>query len=251
MKTLSDNDWLRYNRQIILKHFDADKQERLKNARVMVLGVGGLGCAAAQYLASSGIGEFTLIDFDTVSLSNLARQILFTDEDIGQPKVLVAKKQLQKINPNAQITTFENILNENELAKLIQQHDVIVDCSDNLPTRNQLNALCFRYKVPLVSGAAIRMEGLISVFRYHHNEPCYQCLSHFFGQAELTCAESGVMAPLVGIIGSLQAMETIKLITHFGENLIGRVILIDAMTMEFRTLKLAKQKNCEVCRNSN
>lgn len=213
---LSDEEMLRYNRQIVLRGFDFDGQERLKAARVLVVGLGGLGCAAAQYLAAAGVGQLTLLDFDTVSLSNLQRQTLHSDATLGQPKVDSAREALARINPHVRLVPLNALLDETALAAQIADHDLVLDCTDNVAIRNQLNVGCFQHKTPLVSGAAIRMEGQISVFTYQDGEPCYRCLSRLFGENALTCVEAGVMAPLVGTIGSLQAMEAIKLLSGYG-----------------------------------
>ncbi|WP_159237223.1 molybdopterin-synthase adenylyltransferase MoeB [Raoultella terrigena] len=244
---LSDEEMLRYNRQIILRNFDFDGQERLKGARVLVVGLGGLGCAAAQYLAAAGVGALTLLDFDSVSLSNLQRQTLHSDAAIGLPKVDSARDSLARINPHVRLTPLNALLDQPALAAQIAAHDLVLDCTDNVTIRNQLNAGCFQHKTPLVSGAAIRMEGQISVFMYQDNEPCYRCLSRLFGENALTCVEAGVMAPLVGIIGSLQAMEAIKVLTQYGTPAAGRLVMYDAMTCQFREMKLMRDPQCEVC----
>jgi len=247
VEALSDAEMLRYNRQIILRGFDFEGQERLKASRVLVVGLGGLGCAAAQYLAAAGVGQMTLLDFDTVALSNLHRQTLHSDATIGQPKVASAKASLARINPLVQLDTLNALLDEPALFAQIAAHDLVLDCTDNVTIRNQLNAGCFAHKVPLVSGAAIRMEGQISVFTWGEGEPCYRCLSRLFGDNALTCVEAGVMAPLVAIIGSLQAMEAIKVLTHYGTPAAGKIVMYDAMTCQFREMKLMRNPECEVC----
>ncbi|UQZ11082.1 molybdopterin-synthase adenylyltransferase MoeB [Providencia stuartii] len=247
VQELTDQEMLRYNRQIILRGFDFDGQEKLKASKVLVIGLGGLGCAATQYLAAAGVGQLTLVDFDTVSLSNLQRQTLHRDATIGQPKVDSAKAQLAAINPHICIETVNAQLDDAQLNERIMTHDVILDCTDNVAIREQLNRLCFQHKKPLVSGAAIRMEGQLSVFTYQEGEPCYHCLSRLFSENSLTCVEAGVMAPLVGTIGTLEAMETLKLLTQYGKVNTGNVLFFDAMTMEFRQFKLTKDPHCEVC----
>jgi len=244
---LSDAEMLRYNRQIVLRGFDFDGQEKLKASRALIVGLGGLGCSASPYLASAGVGHLTLLDFDRVSVSNLQRQILHHDAQIGLAKVDSARQQLSDINPHISIETVDRQLEDTELGELVARHDVVLDCTDNVATREQLNRLCFASKTPLVSGAAIRMEGQLSVFTWQETEPCYRCLSRLFGDAALSCVEAGVMAPLVGVIGSLQAMETIRLLTRFGDGVAGKLLMYDAMTLQFRTLKLAKDPHCEVC----
>jgi adenylyltransferase/sulfurtransferase len=244
---LSDQEMLRYNRQIILRGFDFDGQEALKAARVLVVGLGGLGCAAAPYLAAAGTGHLTLLDFDTVALSNLQRQTLHRDATIGQPKVDSARNMLVAINPHIQIDAVNALLDETQLLELVAKHDLVMDCTDNVAIRNQLNQCCFTLEKPLVSGAAIRMEGQISVFTYQDGEPCYRCLSRLFGENALTCVEAGVMAPLVGVIGSLQAMEAIKLLANYGTPASGKIVMYDAMTCQFREMKLPRNTHCEVC----
>ncbi|EGT0619429.1 molybdopterin-synthase adenylyltransferase MoeB [Citrobacter braakii] len=247
MAELSDQEMMRYNRQIILRGFDFEGQEALKEARVLVVGVGGLGCAATQYLAGAGVGHLTLLDFDTVSVSNLQRQTLHSDATVGQPKVLSARDALVRINPYIAITPVNALLDESEIHALIAEHDLVLDCTDNVSIRNQLNAGCFAARIPLVSGAAIRMEGQITVFTYQEGEPCYRCLSRLFGENALTCVEAGVMAPLIGVIGSLQAMEAIKLLANYGKPASGKIVMYDAMTCQFREMKLMRNPTCEVC----
>lgn len=244
---LNDAETMRYNRQIVLRGFDFDGQEKLKASHALIVGLGGLGCAAAQYLAAAGIGTLTLLDFDTVSLSNLQRQTLHSDARIGMKKVASAAIALAAINPHVVLHEIDDRLDAEPLAKLIAACDVVLDCTDNLETRNQLNQACFSLKKPLVSGAAIRMEGQICVFTYQKDEPCYRCLSRLFGEQALSCVEAGVMAPLVGTIGSLQALEVIKLLSHFGTVNTGRLLMFDAMTLQFREMKLPKNPRCEVC----
>ena len=243
----SDSEMMRYNRQNILRDFDFDGQERLKAARVLVVGLGGLGCAATQYLAAAGVGELTLLDFDTVSLSNLQRQTLHSDATIGQPKVDSAREALARINPHVKLNTLNAMLEDAALWAQIAEHDLVLDCTDNVTIRNQLNAGCFQHKIPLVSGAAIRMEGQISVFTYQEGEPCYRCLSRLFGENALTCVEAGVMSPLVGVIGAMQAIEAIKVLAHYGVPAAGKIVMYDAMRCQFREMKLMRSPTCEVC----
>lgn len=244
---LSDEEMLRYNRQIVLRGFDFDGQETLKASRVLVVGLGGLGCAAAPYLVSAGIGHLTLLDFDTVSLSNLQRQILHSDATIGLPKVESARQQLAAINPHCQLEAMDAQLDDRQLGTLIAQHDAVLDCTDNVNTREQVNRLCFQHKIPLISGAAIRMEGQLSVFTWQPGEPCYRCISRLFGEQTLSCVEAGVMAPLVGVVGAMQALEAIKVLTTFGQPASARLLMYDAMSAEFRSLKVAQDAQCEVC----
>lgn len=248
---LSDSETLRYNRQIILRGFDFDGQEKLKASSALIVGLGGLGSPASLYLAAAGIGSLTLLDFDTVSLSNLQRQIVHRDDRIGMPKVESAKMTLSEINPHVKLNTINANLDDAELAAMIRQVDIVLDCTDNVDIRNRLNQQCFSLRKPLISGAAIRMEGQVSVFLYQPNQPCYHCLSRLFGSEALTCVEAGVMSPLVGMVGTMQAMEAIKVLTGFGTPLSGRLLLIDAMTMQFREMKLPRDPACPVCSQQN
>lgn len=244
---LSDEEMLRYNRQIVLRGFDFEGQEKLKASRVLVVGLGGLGCAAAPYLASAGVGHLTLLDFDTVSLSNLQRQILHSDATVGQPKVASARQQVAAINPHCQLEAINAQLDDDSLSALIARHDAVLDCTDNVTTREQINRGCFQHKVPLITGAAIRMEGQLSVFTWQPAEPCYRCISRLFGDQTLSCVEAGVLAPLVGVVGAMQALEAIKVLTAWGQPAKARLLMYDAMSAEFRSLKVARDVHCEVC----
>ena len=238
MIELSYEEELRYNRQIILKSVDFDGQEKLKASKMLVVGIGGLGCAASQYLAAAGVGNLTLLDFDTVSLSNLQRQVLHCDERLNMPKVESAKIALEQINPHINIETINAKLDEEKLAEIIPHFDIVLDCTDNVEIRNLLDRQCNHAKVPLISGAAIRMEGQISVFTYEPNTPTYRDLSKLFGQNVLSCVEAGVLAPIVGIVGTIQALEAIKVRLKIGKNLSGRLLMIDGFSMNIREIKL-------------
>ena len=229
---------LRYNRQIVLTARDFDGQENLKGSKMLIVGLGGLGCAASQYLTVAGVGHLTLLDFDTVSLSNLQRQVLHDDSRLDMPKVESAKLSLQRLNPHIQINTLNGLLGEEKLTEVISHFDVVLDCTDNVETRNQLDIACRKNKVPLVSGAAIRMEGQVSVFTYEAETPTYQTLSRLFGENVLSCMEAGVLAPIVGIVGSIQALEAIKVRLKIGTNLCGRLLMIDGLNMTIREIKL-------------
>ena len=235
---LTHQEELRYNRQIVLKDIDFDGQETLKSSKMLIVGLGGLGCAASQYLAVAGVGHLTLLDFDTVDLSNLQRQVLHDDSRLGMPKVESAKLSLQRLNPHIQVDTIHQLLDEQQLHDLVSKFDVVLDCTDNVTTRNQLDLACAAHKIPLVSGAAIRMEGQVSVFTYEDNTPTYHTLSRLFGDNALSCVEAGVLAPIVGLVGSIQALEAIKVRLKIGTNLCGRLLLIDGMTMSVREVKL-------------
>lgn len=246
---LTDHEMLRYNRQIMLKSVDFDGQEKLNASRVLIVGMGGLGCAVSQYLAGAGVGYLALMDFDTISFSNLQRQVLYTEADLEQPKVEVAKKRLLALNPHIHIETINQQYNEKIGQHWIEQVDLVIDCTDNVSVRNQLNVQCFRQKRPLVSGSAIRFEGQISVFTYQENEPCYHCLSQLFGENTLSCVEAGVIAPIVGVVGSLQALEAIKVLLHIGKTLSGKLLIIDGLYFSIREMALPKMPHCKVCKN--
>lgn len=238
MAELSYHEELRYNRQIILKAVDFDGQEKLKDSKMLIVGLGGLGCAAAQYLTAAGVGHLTLLDFDTVSLSNLQRQVLHCDARLEMPKVESAQIALLQLNPHVKIDTINAKLDEEKLAEILPHFDIILDCTDNVEIRNQLDRQCEKAKVPLISGAAIRMEGQVSVFTYEPGTPSYRDLSQLFGQNLLSCVEAGVLAPIVGIVGAIQALEAIKVQLKIGKNLCGRLLMIDGFSMNVREIKL-------------
>jgi len=245
---LSDEELLRYSRQIMLPKFDMAGQLALVNAHVLIIGVGGLGSPVAMYLAAAGVGHITLVDDDTVDVSNLQRQIIHGEETVGMSKVESAAKSLRQINPNAGLTALATRLTGESLLEQISAVDLVLDCSDNFSTRFEINRACVNAKKPLVSGAAIRMEGQVIVFDSRvENSPCYQCLYPEGSDEQLTCSTSGVMAPLVGIIGSMQAMEAIKVLSGLGDSLTGRLLLLDAMSMQWRSLKLKKDVACACC----
>jgi len=254
LKPLSDDQLMRYSRHIMLPAMDIDGQEKLWNSKVLIIGVGGLGCAVAQYLACSGIGQLTLVDDDKVDKTNLQRQVLHTENNVGMNKCESAKQSLQQLNSEISINTIDHRLGWTELSDAVEKHDVVVDCSDNLDTRNELNLCCFQSKTPLVSGAAIRMEGQVATYTMQDEQPCYQCLSTIFGSGDdrrgeqkLTCSESGVLSPVVGVIGSLQATEAIKLLAQVGQVLSSRLLMFDAATMKFNEFKVMKNPSCKVC----
>ncbi|RYY73988.1 MAG: molybdopterin-synthase adenylyltransferase MoeB [Gammaproteobacteria bacterium] len=245
---MNDQQLLRYSRQIMLDDVDIEGQEKLLAARVLIIGLGGLGSPVAMYLAAAGVGHLILADFDTVDLSNLQRQIAHTTDRIGQSKVESAAKTLLALNPDAKITTVTEILSADELRAQIVQVNVVVDCCDNFATRFAVNAACVAAKVPLVSGAAIRLEGQVSVFdNRDDSSPCYRCLYDEDSEENTSCAANGVLSPLVGIIGSMQALETIKLVCGFGKSIAGKLLVFDARYSQWRELILPKDKNCPVC----
>jgi molybdopterin/thiamine biosynthesis adenylyltransferase len=245
---MNDEELLRYSRQIMLPQMDVAGQEALLNARVLVIGMGGLGCPAAMYLASSGVGQLVIADDDEVDLTNLQRQIAHSTASVGAAKVESAKETLGKLNPGVKVECLNARLEGDALEDAVGHADVVLDCTDNFSTRFAINSACVTTRIPLVSGAAIRMEGQVSVFDSRdENAPCYQCLYEEGDDTNLSCSESGVMAPLVGIIGTIQAMECIKVITGIGKPLTGRLLFIDAQTMQIREMVLKKNPDCPCC----
>ena len=244
---MTDDQLLRYSRQIMLPAFGIEGQQRLLDARVLIVGLGGLGSPVAMYLAAAGVGTLVLADFDAVDLSNLQRQILHTTDRIGMTKVDSALRALTALNPEVRLEAIKGSLSDTNLGTIVAGVDLVVDACDNFPTRFAVNAACFAARVPLVSGAAIRTEGQVAVFSGQPGGPCYQCLYPRDGGLDETCSANGVLAPLVGIIGSIQATEAIKLLAGLGEPLVGRLLLLDALTMEWRTLRLPPDPACPIC----
>ncbi len=244
---MNDEQLLRYSRQIMLPDVDIDGQEKLLAARVLIIGLGGLGSPVAMYLAAAGVGQLVLADFDAVDLTNLQRQIAHTSARIGVNKAQSAAQTLRELNPQVAIECIEKILDAENLAEQVKRADVVVVCTDNFSTRFAINAACVAATVPLVSGAAIRLEGQVAVFdARQETSPCYRCL-YEEDTDDATCAANGVLAPLVGVIGAMQALETIKLICGFGTSLTGRLLLLDARHMQWREMKLPKDHQCPVC----
>ncbi|MGZ8270747.1 MAG: HesA/MoeB/ThiF family protein [Methylophilus sp.] len=246
---MNDNQLLRYSRHILLPQIEYEGQQTLIQSHALIVGAGGLGSPVALYLAASGVGKLTICDFDQVDLTNLQRQIIHTTQSVGINKAVSAQQTIYEINPEVEVTTIQKKSSEAEFSELIAQADVVIDCSDNFATRYTLNRLCFTHKKPLVSGAAVKFEGQITVFDFRNeNSPCYHCLYPDVGtDQEMRCAENGVFAPLVGMIGTMQAAEALKCLMRIGENLQGRLLLLDALTAEWRTIKLARDPACSVC----
>jgi adenylyltransferase/sulfurtransferase len=246
---MNDDQLLRYSRHILLPEIGVEGQEKLLASSALVIGAGGLGSPAALYLAAAGVGTITLADGDAVDLTNLQRQILHTTESIGRPKAASGREALAKINPEVRVVPLQQRLQDKELDTLVASSSVVLDCSDNFATRHAVNRACVRHRKPLVSGAAVRFDGQVSVFDLRDElSPCYQCL--FPENAELEevrCAVMGVFAPLTGIIGTVQAAEALKLLAGAGETLKGRLLILDALAMQWRTVKLAKDPACAVC----
>jgi len=244
---VNDEQLLRYSRQIMLPSIGIEGQERLQASRALIIGLGGLGSPVSMYLAAAGVGTLVLVDFDRVDLTNLQRQIVHASASIGRPKVASARETLTALNPEVSILTIDHPLEGDELAAQIQLADVVIDGTDNFTTRFAINAACHAGRTPLVSGAAIRTEGQVSVFMGQSGGPCYQCLYPSEGQIDETCSANGVLAPLVGVIGSIQAIEAIKVLTGAGNPLAGRLMLFDALEMEWHTVTLKPDPACPVC----
>jgi adenylyltransferase/sulfurtransferase len=246
---LTDTQLLRYSRHILLSELGPDAQERFAAAHALVVGVGGLGAPAAQFLVAAGVGTVTICDADTVDLTNLQRQILYATHDIGARKVDAAERRLAAINPEVRIERIASRVEPADLAPLVDAADVVLDCSDNFPTRHAINAACVRAGKPLVSGAAVRFDGQVAVFDARDpSAPCYHCL---FGEGEeleeTRCATMGVFSPLVGIVGAMQAAEALKLIAGAGMPLTGRLLIVDALDMRVRELAVPRDPACPVC----
>ena len=245
---MDDKQLLRYSRHILLPQVGIDGQQKLLDARVLIIGLGGLGSPVAMYLAASGVGHLVIVDRDRVELSNLQRQIVHTTNAIGIDKSASAQQTLRALNPDIQITTFNKILNADELTEQVRQADAVVDASDNFATRFGLNRICVEQKKPLISGAVIRMEGQVTTFRADlPDSPCYRCLYKDMDEIAETCSENGVLAPVAGIIGCIQATETLKVLTGVGQTLNGRLLILDAQTMEWREIRLRQDPVCPVC----
>lgn len=251
---MNDDQLLRYSRQIMLPQFDIEGQTQLLKSRALIIGMGGLGSPVAMYLAAAGVGQLALADFDKVDLSNLQRQITHTQADIGRPKVESAADTLQALNPEIEIITHNQKLDDDALTQAVTLADVVIDASDNFATRFAVNQACVETGTPLVSGAAIRLEGQVVVFpNSSADSPCYRCLydddpqTGADGSSWTNCSESGVLAPVVGIIGSIQATEAIKVLTGLGTTLAGRLLILDASTLEFREMRLRQDPQCPVC----
>jgi len=248
---MNDDQLLRYSRHILLPEIGVEGQQRLLAAHALVIGAGGLGSPAGLYLASAGVGTITLADGDAVDLTNLQRQILHTTAAVGRPKAASGREALAKLNPEVRVVALEERLAPARLDELAAQVDIVLDCSDNFATRHAANRSCVRHRKPLVSGAGVRFDGQISVFDLRRSDsPCYGCLFPEDAPAEEErCAVLGVFAPLTGIIGATQAAEALKLLAGTGEPLCGRLLLLDALAMEWRSLRLKRDPECKVCRD--
>lgn len=247
--SLDDAQLMRYARHILLDEYGIEAQEKISAANVLIVGAGGLGSPAAYYLAAAGVGHMTLVDDDEVDLSNLQRQILHNSARVGVNKAVSGQQTLEALNPLISIEPLAQRLSDADLDRLMPQHDLVLDCTDNFATRHAINRAAVRHRVPLVSGAGIRFSGQISVYDLRDDQaPCYHCL---FPEAddvqELRCATTGVLGPLVGMVGCIQAAEALKVLGGFGEPLVGRLLSVDALTMQWHTVRFRQDPNCLVC----
>lgn len=242
---LDSSNTMRYCRHILLPEVQEEGQETLMNSHALIVGAGGLGCAVLQYLVAAGIGKITVFDHDTVDITNLQRQILYPELSVGYLKVETAKQQLAKLNSQVEINTFNKQFDHSDEPTL-NSVNVAIDCSDNLQTRLLLNTLCWSKKIPLISGSAIRMEGQVIHFPMRDDDPCYACVASFFKEPSLSCMEAGVLSPVVGTIGSLQATEAIKSLLNIEPSSLS-LLLYDAHQLAFQTFKIKKNPQCNVC----
>jgi len=245
--SLTPQQLVRYSRHIMLKEFGVAGQERLLKSRALIVGLGGLGSPASMYLAAAGVGELTLVDFDRVELSNLQRQIVHATTDVKRPKVESARDRLLALNPDLQITTLEKALDESELVEQAAAANVAVDCSDNFATRFAVNVACVRARTPLVSAAAIRFDAQVAVFMNGDDSACYRCLYDDSAAGQETCAQNGVASPLLGIIGSTQALEAMKILAGIEPGLSDRLLILDGLRMEWNSIRVRRDPDCPVC----
>ncbi|MGE4594100.1 MAG: molybdopterin-synthase adenylyltransferase MoeB [Gammaproteobacteria bacterium] len=244
---MKDKELLRYSRQIMLPQVDIDGQQKLIDSSAMIIGMGGLGSPSAYYLAAAGVGHLIIADFDQVELSNLQRQIIHSTADIGKDKVDSAKETLTALNPEIKVTTIKELTAEN-LMSLVSHADIVLDGTDNFKSRFAINKACVAAKTPLVSAAVIRFEGQLSVFKgYEVDQPCYQCLYSAEGGDTENCVENGVLAPVAGILGTMQALQAVKVLLNLGEQLSAELMLVDALDLSFRKVKISKDSQCPIC----
>ena len=246
---MNDEQLLRYSRHVLLEDIDVAGQEKLLTAHALVIGAGGLGSAAAPYLAAAGVGKITLVDHDQVELTNLQRQIMHTQESIGRNKAASGKSFLQRLNPGVVVDTIEAKADDSLLDQLLPTVNIVLDCTDNFATRHMINRLCVKHQVPLVSGSALRFDGQISVFDSRNKtSPCYACIFSPEEQfEEVSCASMGIFSPLVGIIGAMQAAQALQVLIEFGEPLVGRMLLWNARNTQIDEIRISRNTGCLVC----
>jgi adenylyltransferase/sulfurtransferase len=245
---MNDQELLRYSKQIMLPQIDVEGQQKIIDSKMLIVGMGGLGSPTALYLAAAGVGHIIIADFDQVELSNLQRQIIHRTSDIGDDKVNSAKTKLLELNPNIKVTIANEIVHTDNLSSLIKDVDIVLDGTDNFESRFEINKACVEFKKPLVSAAVIRLEGQISVFKgYEKDQPCYQCLYSEEGGENESCVQNGVLAPVAGLVGTIQALQAIKVLLDLGEQLCGLLLLVDALDLSFRKVKIVKDSECPIC----
>ena len=248
---MEDQELLRYSKQIMLPQVDVEGQQKIMDATVLIVGMGGLGSPTALYLAAAGVGHLIIADFDQVELSNLQRQIIHQTKDIGDDKVNSAKNKLTELNPNIKITIANELIHTGNLPDLIKGVDIVLDGTDNFESRFEINQICVEHQKPLVSAAVVRFEGQVSVFKgYENDKPCYQCLYSVEGEDNESCIDNGVLAPVAGLVGTIQALQAIKVILELGDQLSGSLLLVDALDLSFRKVKISKDLKCPVCNSS-
>ena len=246
---ISDRELLRYNRHIVLPEIDIDGQTTLSTSKVAIVGLGGLGCPAATYLAASGVGTLYLVDHDSISLSNLNRQVLYTEDDISKKKVIAAKERLHSLNSDINIKTFPKELNEKFDIKNFKDLNLIIDCTDNFKTRALINDISVQLKIPLIIGAALKFDGQIAVFRNDiKNMPCYRCLYPNLPDIPSSCVESGILGSVTGFVGTALAAECIKLLCNFGKLFESKLFMIDLKNNEFKKIDINKDEKCKYCK---
>lgn len=249
---MNDRELLRYSRHILLPEIGFEGQSKLKESSALIIGAGGLGSPAAIYLAAGGVGKITLCDDDAVDLTNLQRQIVHRTQAVGEAKVLSAQRTLNELNPEIQVIGIESRASGRQLYDLAAECDLVIDASDNFATRCDANKVCLELSKPLVSGAAIGFQGQVTVFDFRKQTPCYGCLFPENGSGEeMSCSASGVFSPLVGIVGSVQAAEALKILMGIGDSLCGRLLLLDALSMRWREIRFEKDPHCPVCGATN
>ena len=247
---MNDQALLRYSRQIILPEIGIEGQQALLDSTLLLIGMGGLGSPTAMYLAASGVGNLIIVDFDKVEISNLQRQIIHHTQDIGKAKVDSAREKMLAINPDINVEVINQKLDETALGELVRRVDIVLDGTDNFTTRFEINKACVTHKKPLVSAAVIRFEGQLSVFKgYKTDQPCYQCLYSKEGHSDENCTDNGILAPVAGVMGTMQALQAIKTILNLGEQLTGKLMIVDALDLTFRTIGINKDDSCPVCSN--
>ena len=245
---MEDQELLRYSKQIMLPQVDVEGQQKIMDSTVLIVGMGGLGSPTALYLAAAGVGHIVIADFDQVELSNLQRQIIHQTKDIGDDKVNSAKNKLIDLNPEIKVTIANELIHTDNLSDLIKDVDIVLDGTDNFESRFEINKVCVDNKKPLISAAVVRFEGQVSVFKGHEkNLPCYQCLYSIEGEENESCIDNGVLAPVAGLIGTIQALQAIKVILNLGDQLSGSLLLVDALDLSFRKVKIGTDPKCPIC----